>query len=295
MHTPLIPPARRLNSATNRALHTTAFRDDRDGANIMLAATCPHCHHAIFADDGTALETLNCPACQQVIGALLPDVDHDSAYLSGATGEPITELPVIDAGEPEEPPEPIDQRQVGAASLVASDNPYAAPQPVGGADYPPDAPVMRRELADLYERFVGALIDGGLYLIAACLGILVAFAIAEMQQVRIDELEGLLLPIAIMTPIIPLLIVQWVLISTTAQSFGKRAMNMRIVRHSDGAPVGFVRGVLLRSIVSRVLMRLMCRLGSLIDVLVIFTSDRRCLHDYIAGTVVVRVRESNGE
>lgn len=125
-------------------------------------------------------------------------------------------------------------------------------------------------------------------LVAACLGLLAVAGVAEFQALRISELDRELLFAIVFVPVVPLLIAQWVLISTTAQSFGKRALGMRIVRHRDGAPVGFVRGVLLRSIVSRVLTRLMCRLGSLIDVLVIFTSDRRCLHDYIAGTVVVR-------
>jgi uncharacterized RDD family membrane protein YckC len=151
------------------------------------------------------------------------------------------------------------------------------------------------DLADLSTRFVGALFDGVLYFVAIFLGWLAVAGVAEYQSLHISELDRELLIGIVCVPLLPVVIAQWVLISITAQSLGKRAMNMRIVRHSDGAPVGFVRGVLLRSIVAHVLVRLICRLGSLIDVLVIFTPDRRCLHDYIAGTVVVRVPEDQGQ
>lgn len=256
----------------------------------MLEATCPFCYLRLYAEDQAELAELICPGCGKHAGHRALDVkDHSPAENAAPAAQPQAPAP-RDLLDSTARLQALLQSQAAAGD---PSNPYASPPQLaefGAADIAMVSGGFH-DLADLSTRFVGGLIDTGIYFIAACLGLLAAFAIAEMQSVRIDELEGLLLPIAVMTPVVPVLIAQWVLISTTAQSFGKRAMNMRIVRHSDGAPIGFVRGVLLRSIVSRVLMRLMCRLGSLIDVLVIFTSDRRCLHDYIAGTVVVRVPE----
>ena len=254
----------------------------------MLAATCPHCHHAIFVDDDTSLATFHCPACQRIIGALVPDVAHDSSFLSSPSGAPITELPVIDTGEPDEPPEPIDQGLAGAAPLVASDNPYAAPQPADGADYPPDTPVMRRELADLYERFIGALIDWGLYAVAWIFGyylwLPLAWVVPDLQRV---VFPFTLAAIAALLVAIP----QWILISLTAQSFGKRVMGTYIVRHRNGELVGFVRGVLLRSWAPLTISAFYPTRLLLIDTVPIFLPMRRCFHDLLAGTDVVRYRK----
>jgi uncharacterized RDD family membrane protein YckC len=84
---------------------------------------------------------------------------------------------------------------------------------------------------------------------------------------------------------------QWVSITNSGQSFGKRLVGIRIVR-TDGSPVDFVRGVVLRmwviSFVTGVANQ--CCLGWLVflaDILPIFGQERRCLHDQIADTKVV--------
>lgn len=83
-----------------------------------------------------------------------------------------------------------------------------------------------------------------------------------------------------------LLAFQIFLLSTTGQTIGKRLIGVRIVRFDDGGNPGFVHAVLLRLGV----MMLMSAVAivSLIDVLMIFREDRRCLHDLIAGTEVVK-------
>ncbi|HEX2569383.1 MAG TPA: RDD family protein [Polyangia bacterium] len=83
-------------------------------------------------------------------------------------------------------------------------------------------------------------------------------------------------------------IYQWSLISRTGQSLGKRWLRIRIVR-VDGRPVDFTSGVILRSWVP-FLIGLIPYVGilfGLIDSLCIFSSERRCLHDGIAGTKVI--------
>lgn len=80
-------------------------------------------------------------------------------------------------------------------------------------------------------------------------------------------------------------------IATTGQSLGKRLLRMKIMER-DGQPVGFVKGVLLRSwLVYFATLLTPFGLGFIlyfVDALFVFRGDGRCLHDLIAGT---RVRD----
>src|SRR5262245_24482101 len=92
-------------------------------------------------------------------------------------------------------------------------------------------------------------------------------------------------------PLLGLVAYQWYLIATTGQSLAKRWLGIRIVRQ-DGSPVNFGSGVAMRSIVPTV-MSWVPYLGFafyLVDVLMIFRDDRRCVHDHIAGTKVIALR-----
>ena len=83
-------------------------------------------------------------------------------------------------------------------------------------------------------------------------------------------------------------VLQAVLVATRAQSFGKVVMRTMMV-DAHGAPVGFVRGFLMREGPLMILKRLPgpTFLLSLADIAFIFREDRRCLHDHFAGTRVV--------
>lgn len=84
--------------------------------------------------------------------------------------------------------------------------------------------------------------------------------------------------------------IQWYLIATRGQSIGKRLLQIKVV-HEDGSPVGFLHGVILRewapALVSAV--PFIGRLIWIVDPILIFRSDHRCLHDKIAGTKVVEL------
>lgn len=77
------------------------------------------------------------------------------------------------------------------------------------------------------------------------------------------------------------------LLATRGQTIGKRIMRLRIVRQGTGELPGFGRAVGLRCWLNIALT--MIPLYSLLDVLFIFREDRRCLHDLLAGTDVVKV------
>ena len=74
----------------------------------------------------------------------------------------------------------------------------------------------------------------------------------------------------------------------SSQTIGKIALNLRIVR-PDGSRAGFARTFLLRGVVVGAL-GFIPRLGMWLiagECLLIFGPARRCLHDYLADTIVV--------
>jgi uncharacterized RDD family membrane protein YckC len=126
-------------------------------------------------------------------------------------------------------------------------------------------------------------------------------AVMQGRQPDIEELDmqrlilgGAVLAIAWLL----LLVVQVWMLSTRGQSIGKKLIGLRIVK-VDGSSPGFVHAWLMREF-------LMSLAGGIISILpivgpimlrpalhvtdwcMIFRDDRRCLHDLIAGTKVVR-------
>jgi uncharacterized RDD family membrane protein YckC len=91
---------------------------------------------------------------------------------------------------------------------------------------------------------------------------------------------------------LPLSIYQWMLIARTGQSIGKKWLRIRIVK-LDNSPVGFGDGVMLREWITRGISFIPCvgAIISLVGYLMIFGSERRCLHDRIAGTKVIKTLE----
>jgi uncharacterized RDD family membrane protein YckC len=152
-----------------------------------------------------------------------------------------------------------------------------------------------RELADCGQRFVAALVDGALYSLCLIVGFRIArpfFAASGTMLFRAEQ------ELALMVSTLPLLVYQWRLIARTGQSIGKRWRKIEIVCIAGPPSPGWLHGVVLREwvlhglfILSYIFRGVKDPSGwlSLVIYLPIFLKDRRCLHDYIAGTQVVRV------
>lgn len=133
------------------------------------------------------------------------------------------------------------------------------------------------------QRFLGALIDGFVMVLAFIVSFMIVAAIfpspkqgAEPNPAAIAVMFGIPLTLAL---------IQMVLTATEGRTIGKYCMNAKIV-NDKGEPPGFVRGVLLRQFVNALLA--LIPFYGLVDVLAIFTNDsHRCLHDYVAGTHVI--------
>lgn len=84
--------------------------------------------------------------------------------------------------------------------------------------------------------------------------------------------------------------VQWYRVTTTGQTIAKRWLKLKVVR-LDGGPCGFLQGVVLRnwiySMIGCPIFSWIAALIRILDGLMIFGSERRCLRDYLASTRVV--------
>lgn len=83
--------------------------------------------------------------------------------------------------------------------------------------------------------------------------------------------------------------VQIILLSARGQSVGKLLLGIRVVRVDTGTNGGFLRNVMLRIVAANALTPLpfVGTAWVVLDSLMIFRKDQRCIHDFVAGTRVV--------
>lgn len=156
--------------------------------------------------------------------------------------------------------------------------------------------------ADRGMRLLAVIIDRVLSAVVALPGLLLLGpiffrAIVDSMQGHTPDFSGLetgsmLLGLALLgTGSLVLGIIQIVMISTRGQSIGKRILGLKIVRFGTGAPAGFVNGWLIRSVVPSIISIIpwIGYLFLIVNYAFIFREDRRCLHDLMADTRVVKV------
>lgn len=166
-------------------------------------------------------------------------------------------------------------------------NPYAPP--TGGApvfDVGSEGDEVQ-VLADRGTRWFARFIDGLLSLITVG-PVMIALFATDTLTMRSMQKDAGMFGLYVMVSALPVTLYQWVLLSKTGQTLGKKWMNIRVVK-TNGAPIDFVSGVILREwIVTG--MGFIPFIGSfvgLVDALMIFGSEKRCLHDLFAGTKVI--------
>lgn len=85
---------------------------------------------------------------------------------------------------------------------------------------------------------------------------------------------------------------QIILLGTRGQTIGKMILSIAVVDHIDKVPPGFVRAGLIRQVplmIVNLFAPALTLVYLVLDGAPIFTSWRRCIHDYVAGTIVVKV------
>jgi uncharacterized RDD family membrane protein YckC len=184
----------------------------------------------------------------------------------------------------------------------------AEPPPVTGeqageADAEPALPVV--EPAGIGARTGAALINAFLYFCSLMPGGMwlsrkLIEANPELAKGGFPKLEDLDLTgiaegvIWVYAGLFAVMLVQALLIVFRGQNIGKLLTGVKVVRVDDGGAAGFARGVMLRfalPVSVFFLLNVVFPLGVMfiaLDYAFMFRADRRCLHDLIAGTQVVR-------
>lgn len=170
---------------------------------------------------------------------------------------------------------------------MATENPYEAPTV---NEVMAETPQATAELAGLGDRFAGALIDG--LINAAFVALLIFGAIAAGLIGSFAEFGelGFLPSLAFSIFSFAFYIgINWKFLSTSGQTIGKKVAKTRIVT-MDGRVPSMVDLVGKRyaffSLIG--LIPFVGGLLSLVNILFIFGSERRCLHDLLAGTRVIK-------
>lgn len=147
-------------------------------------------------------------------------------------------------------------------------------------------------LASEYARLAALLIDGFVMTVATILLALVLMPTGVLDSFeKTLEVEG---PVSVIYQTIFGLIVyvgiNGRMLATRGQSVGKRLMKVRIVDMNNNIPP--LRKILLLRFFPIQALATVGSFGSLIlivDSLFVFRPDRRCLHDRLAGTQVIKV------
>lgn len=178
----------------------------------------------------------------------------------------------------------------------------ATGEEAAAADWPADAAAGLAELAGIGARTAAAVVNAFIYFLSLVPGSMMMSRrlverFPEIQRGSfppLDELdltdfsEGLWWMRA---ALLAAILVQAVLLTVRGQNLGMILTGVRVVRANDGLPAGFVHGVLLRFALPVSLVLVLPPFGFLFllaDYCFIFSEGRRCLHDRIAGTKVIR-------
>ena len=156
---------------------------------------------------------------------------------------------------------------------------------------PAAAAVLELEPASRWLRLGAILLDSFIGCIVALPGTALLLAggiFTRSSQPNLALMVPGFLVLGIAT--LALLAVQIYLLSTRGQTIGKRLLAIRIVCFVDETNPGFVKAFLLRVFVNGLIgaVPIIGLVYWLVDICFIFRDDRRCLHDLIAGTKVVK-------
>jgi len=166
-------------------------------------------------------------------------------------------------------------------------NPYAAP----AARVIDPLQTDTQELADRGTRLGAAIVDGLIYAVVAVVpAIALPAVIGRGGGARMSDTAAGVMFFFVGLLFLAVLVINCVLLHKYGQTIAKRLFKIKIVR-SDGSRCGLARVIFARWLPVGLLgaIPLVGYIVSLLDPLLIFREDYRCLHDHIADTVVVKV------
>ncbi|MCB9869262.1 MAG: RDD family protein [Planctomycetes bacterium] len=167
---------------------------------------------------------------------------------------------------------------------MTDENPYEAPESIR----PRSPRAGRFELASRGLRLLGAILDG-LAVGVVQVPILLGLGFLDFGNLGAQQAVGVLVLMWLIGLGTFLLVQGWLL--PRGQTVGKLMFGMRIVDIRTNEPPGFGRVFGMRYLPTMFLssIPLIGPVVGLVDALMIFRADRRCLHDLIASTRVIEV------
>jgi uncharacterized RDD family membrane protein YckC len=165
-----------------------------------------------------------------------------------------------------------------AAAAVAMESPMDMPAmapAASGRSYAGDTPLAGRG-----SRLMAALLDALFLGLSIVPGVLILSTMGGSDGMNAIGLLGFIIGPAIF------LVYTIRILVRDGQTLGKKVMKIRIVNYDDGGNPGFGRVIVMRGFVNGLLSNI--PFYALVDVLFIFGSEQRCLHDLIAKTKVVQ-------
>ena len=164
-------------------------------------------------------------------------------------------------------------------------NPYQPPS----AKLIDESATTEVELADRGQRFGAAILDA---IVGLAIGIPLMFALGTFDYVRRGQQLPWSLHIAgAMLGYLGFVLLHGYYLKIGGQTIGKKIVGIRIAELDNSIPtLAKILGLRYLPIQVVALIPIAGALCTLVDILFIFRDDRRCIHDLIAGTRVVKVK-----
>ena len=157
-------------------------------------------------------------------------------------------------------------------------------------------------LADRGTRLVASIVDG---LLMLCITLPIQLATGYLQMVAAQKAPPVMLELFVnLSGIAAMPVVHGWMLTSRGQSIGKRMLGIQIVDYRDNGLLPFARVILSRSLwlaplglvstflptEAKAIVGFVVGLLSIVDSLLIFGETRRCFHDTLAGSIVVKYR-----
>lgn len=163
-------------------------------------------------------------------------------------------------------------------------NPYQTPS--SDISIPGESP---EELAGRWRRLVASIVDS-LVIGVIVLPIMYLMGIFDYVRSGMQAPVTLMLLAAVMG-FVTFVVINYIPLSKTGQTVGKKLLNIRITDlQCNKADVSTIILKRYLPVHAAGQIPIIGSIVGVIDVLLIFRADRRCLHDLIAGTQVMRVK-----
>ena len=172
---------------------------------------------------------------------------------------------------------------------MSTENPYSTPVTDPTLAVDPSA-YAGTQLATLGQRFLGAFVDGLISIVAVAPVMGVLFAMGAMKAG-----EGMGFGVSLVSGLIVFALcmaIQYAPLKQSGQTWGKKAAKTRIVTMQGTQPsIGDLIGKRYAFYQLVGIIPVIGSIVSLVNILMVFKKDRRCLHDMIAGTQVIQVQQ----